>query len=145
MTRSFFLLDRAKMRRNSVPAFVQKMQRLHPELERVVLWDDFLRICEREEVIVRIVPLTRPARLVRYGRRVCIQLNKAISDRTLRTRYGMHELAHFWRDDPGEPCYYAEEEAVASRSEDFADVFAWLVTSPASNPLRDPQLEIHFP
>jgi hypothetical protein len=35
------------------------------------------------------------------------------------------------RDDLGRSFYHAEDEAVRSPSEDFADLFAWVVTSPA--------------
>jgi hypothetical protein len=125
-----------QIRRRSVPAFLRAMAEKHPELRRQVLWDDAVRIAQREGVSVRVVPLSRPARLLRVGAYVCIQVSRSITDRTLRTRYAMHELCHFWRDDPGEPCYYAEEDAVASESEDFADVFAWLTTSPARVHIR---------
>ena len=42
----------------------------------------------------------------------------------------MHELCHFWRDDPGVPSYHSDGETGGARDE-FADIFAWLVTSPA--------------
>ena len=35
-----------------------------------------------------------------------------------------------WRDDPGVPSYYADGKTGGKRDE-FADIFAWLVTSPA--------------
>jgi hypothetical protein len=114
----------------------------HPELHRQVRWSDFEAICAREKIIVRIVALSRPARLVRFGQHVCIQINRAVHSSMLRTRYGMHELSHFWRDDPGEACYHAEEEWVASESEDFADLFAWQTTSPAGKFARDRRAQI---
>jgi hypothetical protein len=109
------------------------MARRHPELRRQVLWDDFVRIAAREQVTVRMVPLSRPAQLVRFGRRVFIQLEATLA-REPRTVYGMHELCHFWRDDPGRPCYHSDadgDDVHPSASEQFADIFAWAVTSPA--------------
>lgn len=123
-------LDRAASRRRSVPVFVRNMTERHPELGRQVTYQDFLAIAERERIVVRVVPLSRAARLLRIGRWACIQLNKTLS-LDERAIYGMHELCHFWRDDPGEACYNAEDNALVDAQEDFADVFAWVVTSTA--------------
>lgn len=87
----------------------------------------------REGVRVQLLPLSRPARLLRLGQHVSIQINRAL-DMTARARFGMHELCHFWRDDIGQPCYHAEDEWVASELEDFAETFAWVVTSPGPRP-----------
>lgn len=67
--------------------------------------------------------------MLRYGHHVCIQLDRRLN-RSARTTHGMHELCHAWRDDPGRAFYNVEDEVVTS-SEDFADLFAWVVTSPA--------------
>ncbi len=47
----------------------------------------------------------------------------------------MHELCHFWRDDPGHSCYYVNDDHIPSDSELFADLFALVVTCRA--PERD--------
>jgi hypothetical protein len=44
---------------------------------------------------------------------------------------GVHELCHYWRDDPGVMSYYSDDVGPSSAREEFADLFAWLVTSPA--------------
>lgn len=127
--RNALLLQPTALRRRSVPAFIRVMSERHRELRRPVVYGDFLAIAARECVPVRIVPLPRPARLIRCGQSACIQLSSRIT-RAERTVRGMHELCHFWRDDPGESCYYADEHDMRPL-EDFADIFAWAVTSPA--------------
>jgi hypothetical protein len=62
---------------------------------------------------------------------LCIRINHELNSH-LRTRYGMHELCHVWRDELGMPCIYADDETVTKDpKEDFADLFAWYVTSEA--------------
>jgi hypothetical protein len=85
----------------------------------------------RSGVFIRILPLSRPARLIRYGESLCIQIHYELNHH-LRTRYGMHELCHVWRDELGMSCIYADDETIAKNEiEDFADLFAWYVTSEA--------------
>lgn len=122
-------LDRYTLRRRNVVAFIHKMARRHPELAHAVTFRQFLTIARRERVTVMILPLSRPARLVRIGAHAFIQINKALKPDE-QCVYGFHELCHFWRDDPGEACYNAEED-IETPEEHFADVFAWVVTSPA--------------
>lgn len=123
------LLDRQQLRRRSVPAFIRVMAERHPELRRQVGYGEFMAIAAREGIAVRVLPLSHPARLLRIGDKVFIQLSEHAS-RKERTVLGMHELCHFWRDDPGQPCYYSDEHDLRPL-EEFADVFAWCVTSPA--------------
>jgi hypothetical protein len=111
------------------------MTRRHPELERQILWPDVVRICERERIFLRVERLAVNARLLRYGQDVYIQINRLL-DQKARTIFAMHELCHFWRDDPGEMCYYADDHSTHPR-EEFADVFAWFVTSPHRPELVD--------
>lgn len=114
-----------------VVEFARSLYPTHPELEHPVRWPDFLRMAERSRVAARIVPLSRPARLIRYGNSLCIRINRELNYH-LRTLYGVHELCHVWRDEFGQACVYADEETVAVDSrEDFADLFAWYVTSEA--------------
>ena len=127
---SDFVPDWRELRRHDVVPFVHQMARRHPELARPVVWIDFVRMAKRDRIEVQVVALSRPARLLRYGRYVCIQLQPTLS-RSERTVYGMHELCHAWRDDPGRAFYNANVEAARTPSEDFADLFAWVVTSPA--------------
>jgi hypothetical protein len=100
----------------------------HPELaRRPVLWDDTVRMAHREGIHVQVLPLSRPARLVRYGQNRCIQIDRRL-DMTARARYAVHELVHVWRDDIGAACYYADEEWLESPAEDFAEMVAWVAT-----------------
>lgn len=124
------ILDRQTLRRRSVPHFVRMMAERHPELRHQVTYAEFAAIAAREQIAVRVVPsLPAPARLVRVRDAAFIQLSDSTS-RAERAILGMHELCHYWRDDPGQPCYYADE-ADLSPLEEFADIFAWCVTSPA--------------
>lgn len=118
------------LRRHDVVRFIHQMAKRHPELTSPVVWDGFVRMAARDGIRVRALPLSRPARLLRYGRYVCIQLDQR-QNRTARTTYGMHELCHAWRDDPGRAFYHADDEVLTPPSEDFADLFARVVTSPA--------------
>lgn len=128
-------LPRSDWRYWSVPRFVRQKSRQHPELLRQVLWPDFVRMAERESIRVRFESLSSQARLLRFGSHVYIQIEKLL-DQKARTIYGMHELCHFWRDDPGEPCYYADDYSQHPR-EEFADIFAWYVTTPDRPTLRE--------
>jgi hypothetical protein len=123
------LLARSSLRRRSVPAFIKLMAERHPELRRQVTYTDFLAIASREGIAVRVVALSHRARLIRCGSSVFIQLSKRTNHKE-RTVLGMHELCHYWRDDPGQPCYYADEQDMRPL-EEFADIFAWAVTSTA--------------
>lgn len=87
-------------------------------------------MARREKITVMIGILSRPGRLIRMGEHVFIQLDKR-GNREQRAAAGMHELAHYWRDDPGDVCYHVEDDAFANPAEEFADIFAWVVTSPA--------------
>lgn len=119
------------MRQLGVVEFARSLYATHPELEHPVRWPHFIRMAARSGVSTRIVPLSRPARLIRYGQALCIRINYELNHH-LRTRYGMHELCHVWRDELGMACIYADDETVAKDpSEDFADLFAWYVTSEA--------------
>jgi hypothetical protein len=129
------LVESFNWRHWSVPRFVRRMSRRHPELERQVLWSDFMAMCAREQILVRFEHMSAKARLVRYGADVFIQLNRRL-DVKLPTIYGMHELCHFWRDDPGEQCYYADDYSQHPR-EEFADIFAWYVTTSDRPRLRE--------
>lgn len=129
------LVHSVEWRKWSVPRFVRKMTERHPELARQVLWPGFLAIAQREGVFVRVERLSTAARLLRFGSDVYIQLNRSLEPNA-RTVFGMHELCHFWRDDPGEPCYYADDYSQHPR-EEFADIFAWYVTTPDRPVLRD--------
>jgi Zn-dependent peptidase ImmA (M78 family) len=111
------------------------MARRHPELERQVLWPDVVQFCEREKILLRRAIISDEARLLRFGQHVCIQLSRQLDEKAA-TIFTMHELCHFWRDDPGEPCYYADSFSTDPR-EEFADIFAWYVTAPDRPKLRD--------
>lgn len=123
-------LDRQTLRRRSVPHFVRTMAERHPELWQQITYAEFAVIAAREGIAVRVTPaLSRPARLVRAGAAAFIQFRSDTGPGE-RAVLGMHELCHYWRDDPGQPCYYADG-ADLSPIEEFADIFAWCVTSPA--------------
>lgn len=107
------------------------MASIHPELRDVVQFDAFLRMAQREHVTVRVVelPPQQKGRTVRFAGRVFIQINRAMT-RAEQTTTGMHELCHVWRDDPGVAAYYSDSVTGGSCCQ-FADIFAWFVTSPA--------------
>lgn len=110
------------------------MQQRHPELGSLVTWRAFNAMARREGVSVCLTKLSRPARLIRLGQYVEIQINRRMLA-TARTRFGMHELCHYWRDDTGEcATYYADNDWLPSESEDFAELFAWLCTHPGPLP-----------
>jgi hypothetical protein len=114
-----------------VVEFARSLYPRHPELEHPVRWQHFIAMALRSGVFIRILPLSRPARLIRYGESLCIQIHYELNHH-LRTRYGMHELCHVWRDELGMSCIYADDETIAKNEiEDFADLFAWYVTSEA--------------
>lgn len=122
--------DRDRLRRLDMFAFLAAIQERHPELRSPVTFPEFTRIAHREHITVKIADISRPARLLRYGPHFSIRLRRSL-DYTARTRFGMHELVHYWRDDIGEACFHADDEWLPSDSEDFAEDFAWLVTCPA--------------
>jgi hypothetical protein len=121
-----------------VMEFALAMADHHPELKDVVTWSGFVAMATREGISIRVIELSRPARLLRLGNRVGIQLSRDL-DRTRQTREGMHEMCHFWRDDPGGACLYSDDETLAQPREDFAETFAWYVTSPARVFLEKPE------
>lgn len=128
------------MKKLGVVEFARSLYLEHPELEQPVRWPHFLTMSARTGVHVQIVGLSRPARLIRFGSELGIQIQQGLSYH-LRALYGMHELCHVWRDEIGESCIYADEETVMTDpKEDFADLFAWYVTSEAGfyqRPLAD--------
>lgn len=115
---------------DEISAFVESLAPRHPELRRRVHWPDVRAIAQREGVEIRTTPLSRPARLVRFGRQWEIQLNDEL-DPNARAFYGMHELVHYWRDREEEPTFYAGEEWEDDPKEDFANLVAWYTTSTA--------------
>ena len=118
-----------------VPAFVRRLERRHPEFTGYVGWPEFTAICQREGLQVRVVELpdAQRGRLLRVGTHAFIQINRRLP-RVDRLLVGMHELCHWFRDDPGVPCYY-ETADDRTPDEEFADVFAWWCISPARDAL----------
>jgi hypothetical protein len=123
-------MTKAPVETLGVVEFARAMAARHPELANQVTWREFKTICAREGISFRVLDLSRPARLLRLGNRVGIQLNRSL-DYTRRTREGMHELCHHWRDDLGESCLYSDDDTLQQPREDFAETFAWYITSPA--------------
>lgn len=124
-------LSRQQLRRKDYIPFLRALAKVHPELKRPVDWDAFGRIAQREGITVRVLPLPPGdhGQLVRVGRRVFIQISSAVPKQK-RAEVGIHELTHYWRDDPGQAVYHSEDVWTASALEDFANTFAWLVTTP---------------
>lgn len=118
-------------RRWSVPALVREKVKRHPELARPVTHYEAYTIAAREGIAIALVALPSRirGRLIRVGERVWIQIGRHVP-RNERHLVVMHELVHFWRDDPGVMCAYADHETV-NQMEEFCEVFAWAVTSPA--------------
>jgi hypothetical protein len=128
--RGVAFVTKAPIQSLGVVEFAKAMSARHSELRVTVGWSEFTAMALRDHISVRVVALSRPARLLRLGNRVGIQLNRDL-DRTRQTREGMHELCHYWRDDLGEGCIYSDDETLQQPREDFAETFAWYVTSPA--------------
>lgn len=120
-----------------IETFVAEQAVRHPELLRQVHWSDVRTIAAREGLGVRRLPLSRPGRLVRFGERWEIQLSDELNE-SERAVVGVHELVHYWRDRMDEPAIYASEEWEHDPKEDFANLAAWYLTSPARPPLSDP-------
>lgn len=117
-------VDLAKL---SLADFIAVLATHHLELRQPLAFTDVFSIALREHIPIRVMPLSRPARLLRLGQHVAIQINALEPSRQWAT-YGMHELCHYWRDDAGELCYHADVAWLESPSEDFAETFAWHVT-----------------
>ena len=128
---SWMLTSRARLRRATVQGFVRTMAEKHPELQRVVGFREMMAIAKREGVVVKLdrLPEFQHGRLIRLWNQPYVLLNRRIT-RAQQTMAGMHELCHFWRDDPGVASYYSDGETGGKRDE-FADLFAWIVASPA--------------
>lgn len=124
------LLSRAALKRKDYIPFLHAMARVHPELKRPVGWVEFIAICQRESITVRVRDLGggQAAELVRLWGRVFIVINEN-TEKKERAQLGMHELTHYWRDDPKMPVYYATADWRNSPEEDFANVFSWMVTT----------------
>lgn len=121
------IVDGVDLAKLGLADFVAVLSTRHEELKRPVALPDMHRMAERERIVIQYLELPRPARLLRVGEAPYIQINRKEPARLWAT-YGMHELCHFWRDDPGEPCYHVGASWVASPSEDFAETFSWHVT-----------------
>lgn len=121
----------SRSRRWSVPALVRELAPKHPEIMAPVTMKEALAIAAREGIRVAIADLPRRirGRLIRVGDVVWIRIARHVPANA-RHVVIMHELAHFFRDDPGEMAAYMDDETF-SRIEEFCDVFAWAVTSPA--------------
>lgn len=120
---------------------MRRLAKRHPEFAGIVGWPEFSAICTREGLSVRVVPLpaSQNGRLLRVGSHAFIRINQELP-RVDRLLVGMHELCHWFRDDPGVPCYY---DVIDGRSpdEEFCDVFAWYCISPAREALGDSWLK----
>ena len=88
-------------------------------------------MAERERVRIAVTELPEcvRGRLIRVFDEVWIRIGRHVPE-SERHIVIMHELAHFWRDDPGVMCAYCDDQVV-NEAEEFADIFAWAVTSPA--------------
>jgi Zn-dependent peptidase ImmA (M78 family) len=123
--------DRRTLRKRNVAFFLRTMAERHPELRQPILhFRTVEAIARRERIVIQQLPLSRPGRLVRVDGLAFIQINKALPEAE-RIVVGMHELCHFWRDDSGEACYNVEDDILLTDAEEFADIFAWVATSPA--------------
>lgn len=127
-------------KRLNIPTFVRTMAARHPELRDIVSFDDMVRMAHRDGVAVRSVrlPNWQKGRAFAIGQHMHIRLNRSLS-RHEQTVAGMHELCHLWRDGIRLAPYYSDE-VTGGASCEFADIFAWYVTS-AARPLFDPRAQ----
>lgn len=121
----------------SIPEFTRVMTRRHPELAEPVGRSEMERMAARDGFAIRMatLPAQQKARAIRLWDRVYIQINRSLAPGE-QLLSGMHELCHLWRDDPGIAAYYSDDVTGGEACE-FADIFAWYVTSPA-RPFYDP-------
>jgi hypothetical protein len=119
-----------------IERFVAEHAVRHPELRRQIHWPQVRTIARREGVRVRRLPLSRPGRLVRFGRSWEIQLSDELTPTELAV-VGTHELVHYWRDREDESAFYSGEEWEPDSKEDFANLVAWYLTTPHRPPLAD--------
>lgn len=121
----------SRSRRWSVPALIRELAPKHPEILQPVTLKEARTIAAREgiRIAVALLPERIRGRLVRIGDNVWIRIGRHVPHHE-RHIVIMHELAHFWRDDPGLMAAYMDDETV-NPIEEFCEVFAWAVTSPA--------------
>src|SRR5262245_36096834 len=121
----------SRSKRWSVPALIRELAPRHPEILAPVALAEATAIARREGILVAVaeLPARVRGRLLRVEEQVWIRIGRHVP-RNERHIVIMHELAHFWRDDPGVMCAYSDDETV-NAIEEFADIFAWAVTSPA--------------
>lgn len=121
MNRSLWL----PRRRRSVVHLVRRLSRRHPEFECPITWDGLEAICAREHITIRVhtLPAGEKGWLLRLGNYVTIRLARALPPHE-RLWTALHELAHFFSEDIGEMCMYADDDA-DTEQEEFCEIFAW--------------------
>jgi len=117
-------------RPRSVARLHRRYRLRHPELEAPVTWASAQAIAAREHITVRVrtLPGRETGRLVRLGPHVSIHLSRRLPEHD-RASVMMHELCHYWSDDPGEMCYF-NDEGEPNAVEEFCERFAWYCVDP---------------
>lgn len=141
------------MTTDEIAAVIARKRRVHPELTHALSWCDFLRICERERVQVRVRQgtMARPGLLVPYLGEWTIIISGTAPPRR-HTYIGVHELGHLWLHhdrsaERWERVYNMDYDWSDDPREDDAELFASLVLMGPRQQravVRDPRAESHL-
>lgn len=84
------------MNLDHINAIIERKRQFHPELSEALAWKSFLRVCDREDVLVLREPLPRNAMLVNSDGQWAIVISSAKLSLRHDTADGAHELGHLW-------------------------------------------------
>lgn len=104
----------------------------HSELVRPLTWTTLRRICAREDVDLVVVPIPKPARLLRFDGLWTIGVSSRHPARR-HTYFAAHELGHLWlhvddADGRHVRCYnFDDYTSDDPREEEAETVAAWLL------------------
>ena len=129
------------MQPSEIAAVIAAKRKVHPELRRPLHWIGLQRVLARENVLLAVVPLARPAKLVPYEGMWMLLVNSRLPARR-HTYYAAHELGHLWlhrhADDELEArCYHMDLNWPDDPREDEAELFAQLVLGACCFPTAD--------
>jgi hypothetical protein len=120
-------------RRRSVVALARRLAVRFPQFDRSIGWRDVEEICQREHIAIRVrsLPPGEKGWLVRVDSYVTIRLSRLLTKQE-KLWTAVHELCHYFSDDPGEMCRYAADSHEQSDTEEFCERFAWYCVDPGA-------------